>query len=58
MHPFGYHRREYSIALQTYHMLKGWLEDFEGEPKDFMPDWSDGEKSEAQKIADEILESL
>lgn len=58
IHPFGYARREFSNALQTYHLLSGWLQDFEGDPMDFMPNYDDGEKTEAQLIADEILESL
>lgn len=57
--PWGYERTEYGQALQTFHLLRGWVGEIDQEPKDFMPAYENGvAKSEAEQIVDEILESL
>ena len=56
--PFGGEVEEYRIALQTFWLRAAWVKD-DLEPKDFLPKFdNEGPKTEAQKIADQILESL
>jgi len=56
--PFGDDVEEYGRANQTFWLRSAWLKD-ECEPKDFMAKWdNEPPKSEAQLIADAILESL
>ncbi len=56
--PFGDERDDFRSALQTFWGRVGPSDD-PGEPKDYMPNFGNaGPKTEAQKLADEILESL
>lgn len=58
MFPFGDDVEEYGRANQTFWLRAAWQNE-ELEPKDFMAKWNnDPPKTEAQKIADKILESL
>lgn len=56
--PFGDERADYRAANQTFWLRSAWLEEA-GQPVDYMPQFDNQPpKTEAQKIADKILESL
>lgn len=59
--PFGDQRADYRSALQTFWIRAALIDSNETEeqPQDFMPQFdNDSPKTEAQKIRDEILESM
>ena len=58
--PFGSEVEEYGRANATFWTRAAWLGEHEtGEPKDYMAKWNnEPPKTEAQIIADQILESL
>jgi hypothetical protein len=56
--PFGDDRDDYRVAHQTWSLRRAWVDE-DLQPDDFMPKFDNAPpKSEAQLIADKILESL
>ena len=56
--PFGDERADYRSANQTFWLRAAWLEEA-GQPVDYMPQFDNaGPRSEAQIIADDILNNL
>ena len=58
LEPFGDRRADYRSALQTHHLMSALINEYQGEPTDFVPKFEEDEPQPDSKPTLQRLEDL